>query len=31
MNLSDLLNVDLYNGNLNMLNHAWEETIWAPW
>ena len=30
MNLSDLLTVELYNGNLNMLNHAWEETVWAP-
>ena len=26
MNLSDLLNVDLYNDNLKMLNHSWEET-----
>ena len=29
MNLSDLLNVELYNDNLKMFNEAWEETLLA--
>ena len=27
MNLSDLLNVELYNDNLKMFNEPWEETL----
>ena len=29
MNLNDMLNVELYNQNLNMFNQAWEETLLA--
>ena len=29
MNLSDFLNVELYDDNLEMFNQAWEETLWA--